>query len=151
MSGDLINWSISFSGPMLKIAGTNNYMPKWLNGNLTSASNLFDKGTNVDIVNAFSSAKLDVTGCIKIADGSQGPWKILTSDASGIALWQEILFKNGVTSRNFNLHSGVQTIPHGLGKISKKVKFTAMSGPANYNISIGVYNGTNINCSSRSK
>jgi hypothetical protein len=36
------------------------------------------------------SAKLDVNGNIKIADGTQGTGKVLTSNASGIASWQNL-------------------------------------------------------------
>ncbi len=36
-------------------------------------------------------AKLEVNGNIKIADGSQGAGKVLTSDANGLASWQNVL------------------------------------------------------------
>ena len=35
-------------------------------------------------------ASLDLTGNIKIADGSQGNGRVLTSDASGMASWQDV-------------------------------------------------------------
>jgi hypothetical protein len=33
-------------------------------------------------------AKLEVAGNVKIADGTQGAGKVLTSDANGLATWQ---------------------------------------------------------------
>ena len=43
---------------------------------------------NVGIGTASPAAKLDIAGKIKIADGTQGANKVLTSDASGLASWQ---------------------------------------------------------------
>jgi len=51
---------------------------------------LYNNGTSVGIntSNPSSSAKLDITGAIKITDGTQGITKVLTSDANGVAHWQ---------------------------------------------------------------
>lgn len=48
-----------------------------------------------------SSAQLDVTGTLKLADGTQGPDKILISDTNGAASWQSTikpsrLYLNGI-------------------------------------------------------
>ncbi len=43
---------------------------------------------NVGIGTSSPTAKLDVTGNVKITDGTQGAGKVLTSDASGMASWQ---------------------------------------------------------------
>ena len=43
---------------------------------------------NVGIGTANPTSKLDINGNIRIADGTQGDGKILTSDANGIASWQ---------------------------------------------------------------
>lgn len=43
---------------------------------------------NVGIGTSSPTAKLDIAGNIKIADGTQGTGKVLTSDASGNATWQ---------------------------------------------------------------
>jgi hypothetical protein len=45
---------------------------------------------NVGIGTATPAARLDVTGTIKITDGTEGTGKVLTSDTSGIASWQTI-------------------------------------------------------------
>ncbi len=44
---------------------------------------------NVGIGNTNPQAKLDITGNIKIADGTQGDGKVLTSNATGVATWQK--------------------------------------------------------------
>lgn len=46
-----------------------------------------DGNGNVGIGTSNPAAKLDITGQIKITDGSEGVGKVLTSDASGLASW----------------------------------------------------------------
>jgi|GEM_PF-3158788 len=43
---------------------------------------------NLGIGNTTPGAKLDIIGTIKIADGTQGAGKVLTSDVTGLASWQ---------------------------------------------------------------
>jgi len=43
---------------------------------------------NVGIGTTSPTAKLDVEGNVKVADGTQGSGKVLTSDANGLASWQ---------------------------------------------------------------
>ena len=43
---------------------------------------------NVGIGTTSPTAKLDISGKVKITDGTQGAGKVLTSDASGLASWQ---------------------------------------------------------------
>ncbi len=50
------------------------------------------------------SAKLDVQGRVKIADGTQGDNKVLTSDANGLATWQSAAVPSGFVGF-FNLAS----------------------------------------------
>jgi hypothetical protein len=45
-------------------------------------------GGNIGIGTSTPNAKLDIAGTIKIADGSQGAGKVLTSDTNGVASWQ---------------------------------------------------------------
>lgn len=46
------------------------------------------KSGNIGIGNINPTAKLDIAGSIKITDGTQGVGKVLTSDTSGQASWQ---------------------------------------------------------------
>ena len=54
-----------------------------------SASNSLVLGNNANVGIGTSApvAKLDITGNVKIADGTQGAGKVLTSDANGLASW----------------------------------------------------------------
>jgi hypothetical protein len=51
------------------------------------------------------AAKLDVAGQVKIADGTQGAGKVLTSDASGLASWQTV-----AAGDNLGNHSATQNV-----------------------------------------
>ncbi|SIR55938.1 hypothetical protein [Chryseobacterium sp. RU33C] len=53
---------------------------------------------DVGIGTANPAAKLDIAGNIKIADGTQGKDKVLTSDANGLAQWKNPMFASGVDS-----------------------------------------------------
>ncbi|MFN8886486.1 MAG: hypothetical protein ACK5WF_03425, partial [Cyclobacteriaceae bacterium] len=53
---------------------------------------------NVGVGNSSPTAKLDIAGNIKIADGTQGANKVLTSDANGLASWQAVAGTGTVTS-----------------------------------------------------
>ena len=76
-------------------------------------------GGNVGIGTTNPTAKLEVAGTLKIADGSQGPDKVLTSDAAGNASWQSIGSKAGYKyckqitaagSGNFTVPAGVTEV-----------------------------------------
>jgi hypothetical protein len=56
-------------------------------------------GGNVGIGTITPTAKLDIAGTIKIADGTQGLDKVLTSDAAGNASWQSIPTQIGVKKK----------------------------------------------------
>lgn len=51
---------------------------------------------------------MDITGSIKITDGSQGAGKILTSDANGLASWQTA--SSGALA-GWNLNGNAGTTP----------------------------------------
>jgi hypothetical protein len=70
------------------------------------------------------SAKLDVSGTVKIADGTQGSGKVLTSDASGNASWQTAAVTTGsFTNMQVYSTSGTSTftVPAGVTKIMVEV------------------------------
>lgn len=55
---------------------------------IVSLSHTLTFSQNVGIGTSFPNAKLHVNGTLKVADGTQGDGKILTSDANGLASWQ---------------------------------------------------------------
>ncbi len=62
-------------------------------GNGTSAGNrktafVIQENGNIGVNTRVPSEKLDITGSLKINDGTQGVGKVLTSDANGKASWQ---------------------------------------------------------------
>lgn len=65
------------------------------NGTAWVANNtIYNNGTNVGIGNPNPAARLDVAGTVKIADGTQGDGKVLTSDANGNATWEKAPYGN---------------------------------------------------------
>ncbi len=92
----------------------------------TPAMTILTGTNNVGIGTAAPTAKLDVAGTVKIADGTQGDAKILTSDADGNASWQSLsaenLFGSGnVHPADFSCLNKVATIPAGDSPTSSAV------------------------------
>jgi hypothetical protein len=83
-----------------------------------------DSTGNVGIGTNVPSAKLDVAGTVKIADGTQGAGKVLTSDASGKATWQTAAVSTGsFTNMQVYATAGTNTftVPAGVTKIMIEV------------------------------
>lgn len=72
--------------------GVNGNSNAGIGGYFSSASGyaLITANGNVGIGVAAPTAKLDIQGSIKIANGSQGANKVLVSDANGLGTWQTI-------------------------------------------------------------
>ncbi len=81
--------------------GTPGFIPKWTTSDTLGSSLLFDNGTNIGIGTSSPGAKLEIAGSLKVADGSQGADKVLTSNASGLASWQDSDLKELTLSTTF--------------------------------------------------
>lgn len=131
-TGDIIR---GFSGP-----SAGNLVYRVLNnGTITTTGNL-GVGTA-----GTPTAKLEVNGTVKIADGTQGSNKVLTSDASGNASWQAppanpaaTTFFTAEKTGNASTH---QTWSGITGNHTQKVSFPARYADAgnNYNASTSIY------------
>jgi microcystin-dependent protein len=84
-------------------------------GNVILAHNGTDAGGKVGIGTTEPDEKLHVAGSVKIVDGSQGAGKVLTSDAAGVASWQNLqVLPGGVPSGIIVMWSGsIGSIPDG--------------------------------------
>lgn len=85
---------------------TSNYISKW-DGTALISSTIYDDGTKIGIGTANPDAKLDIAGQVKISGGNPGAGKILTSDANGLASWEN---KTGNIS-NYGYANGPCTTP----------------------------------------
>lgn len=87
----LATWQTPAAG--ISGSGAAGYLTLWSSANSLSANtNLYWDNTNnrLGLGNNLPVASLDIAGNIKIADGTQGNGKVLTSDANGIASWQNV-------------------------------------------------------------
>jgi hypothetical protein len=95
---------------------------------------------NVGIGTTAPTAKLDVIGSVKISDGSQGVGKVLTSDASGNATWQNAS-ATGVVFSNMQVYATAGTftftIPVGVTKIMVEVWGAGAGGSCSNNYAGG--------------
>ncbi|SHK07793.1 beta strand repeat-containing protein [Chryseobacterium polytrichastri] len=63
--------------------------------------------------------KLDVRGAVKIADGTQGAGKVLTSDANGVASWQLVRDQSRWEFNDFYDITSPTTVTHNVTSIGK--------------------------------
>jgi hypothetical protein len=82
---------------------------------------VIDANGNTGIGQSNPTAKLDVAGNVKIADGTQGVGKVLTSDANGLATWAT----PAATAAFYDINSpeGVPSSAFLLGNWGTKVDF----------------------------
>jgi hypothetical protein len=108
---------------------------------------IFQNNTgNVGIADANPAAKLSIGGNIKIADGTQGINKVLTSDANGLASWQALPAASNAWAASgsniFNTNSGFvgigNTLPAYNLDLSGRLR---IRGGANSNFTAGLWLG----------
>ena len=88
-TGSIQSWQITFDGQNgFGTTGATGPVPYFSNGSLALSSITNSPAGNVGIGTASPQAKLDVAGTVRIADGTQGAGKVLTSNAAGVASWQ---------------------------------------------------------------
>ncbi len=114
----------------------------------TSASNIYFNTGNIGIGNIAPSAKLDVTGNIKITDGTQGGGKVLTSDANGLATWATPSYTQW-TSNASNISFNTGNVGIGTSTPGNKITIAQGAGtPRTGAFGFQLYNG-NANANSK--
>ncbi|MCX5784337.1 MAG: hypothetical protein NTX59_01470 [Elusimicrobia bacterium] len=66
------------------------FLDRFVVNGASDTANVYTLNANMGIGTASPGARLDVVGNVKIADGTQGAGKVLTSDANGLATWVAI-------------------------------------------------------------
>jgi hypothetical protein len=103
-------------------------------------------GTGADAVNVgigtvSPSATLEVVGDVKIVDGTQASGKVLTSDAAGLASWQQLptaVFIQEFTSEEIPIVAGTDiSVTHNLGGTPKLWIVYARNKVAEHGYSVG--------------
>jgi microcystin-dependent protein len=76
--------------PYINGGGTANRIALFADANTLADSTILQSGGNIGIGTASPSETLHVAGSVRIADGTEGQGRVLTSDASGVASWQAL-------------------------------------------------------------
>jgi trimeric autotransporter adhesin len=118
-------------------------------GNMLTRSNAMTvlKNGNVGIGISDPTAKVDIIGTIKIADGTQGANKVLTSDANGLASWQNpAATAAGILPGNGNTGIGTNVLQNNSGDYNAAFgAFSLISNTTgNFNAALG-YNALRNN------
>jgi hypothetical protein len=99
----------------------------WMSTSTAPASNKYftlDENGNFGFSNTNPTAKVDIIGTFKLANGSQGVNKVLTSDAAGLSTWQAVGDRG-----NFNTAIGTAALAVNTGSINTAMGYNAL--PAN--------------------
>lgn len=107
----------------------------------TNNSLVLGNNANVGIGTSSPTAKLDIVGAIKIADGTQANNRVLTSDANGLAKWKVApsahWLANGNDIYNYNYATGgnvaigTNSSPYAKLEVNNTMKFTNSSTDVN--------------------
>ena len=93
---------------------------------------------NVGIGTTAPTAKLDVAGAFKLADGTEGAGKVLTSDAAGNASWQDFIIP-AIHMSAASTTAFVTVPPSTQTNITTQWGALDEAGGANYNPATGEY------------
>ncbi|MEJ8590625.1 hypothetical protein JSO54_05170 [Riemerella anatipestifer] len=116
--------------------------------NLNGKDLSFTGTGNVGIGTNAPQTKLDITGSIKITDGTQQEGRVLTSDANGIASWQALSMGNKMAKINFsNRNFNIPTVSHSSSSTLTPVKEVAETVTVDFNEFGATYTNESIRLS----
>lgn len=135
--------------PTLSAVSPTNAWGVWVGD--TNADNWFSKNVVIGGITGKPTGPyvLDVTGTVKIEDGTEGVGKVLTSDADGVASWQDLpAATNSYFVETFTLLSGDITNKYvtlsGTPTDPTKTTLTVIGGPMQEYSSDFIVSGSNV-------